>query len=351
MEKKLEELKKEYHQIPVPPQLDAVVRQALEEGKYAAAAERAETVNAGLNKTHLNKTEVEKTSMKQDGMNSGKVTYIGAQQSAAGQSGAKRSFMQLSVVKRSVMGAAAAVLLFVGSVNASPAFARAVEKIPVLGQMVSVVTFTSYKFEDGGYTADIEVPSINNLNNSELQASLNEKYIAESKALYDQFVEDTKLVDVQDGHFSVDSGYEIVTNTDQLLSIGRYFVMTAASATESYQFDTIDKNNELLITLPSLFKNDDYVSIISENIKQQMITQMEQDDSLLYWVEREGEEEPPFDPFQQIDKNQTFYINDQNQLVIVFNEYDVAPGYMGVVKFTIPSQLLQDVLVSDMYIK
>lgn len=290
MDKKLEELKKEYHHIPVPDELDFVVRQALKQNKGR------------------------------------------------------------SVVRRSAIGAAAAVLLFVGSVNASPALARAMEQIPVLGQVVNVVTFTSYKLEEGGYSANIEVPSLENMNNKELQASLNSKYIEESKALYEQFVAETRLQDVEGGHFSLESGYEIKTNNEQILSLARYVVETAGSAAESYQFDTIDKQNEWLITLPSLFKNDDYIAIISDNIKQQMISQMEQDDSLVYWVEQKGEEAMS-DAFQQIAADQSFYINDQQQLVIVFNEYEVAPGYMGIVEFTIPSQVLADVLVSDVYIK
>ncbi|GIP18515.1 anti-sigma-V factor RsiV [Paenibacillus montaniterrae] len=290
MDKKLEELKKEYHHIPVPDELDFVVRQALKQNKGR------------------------------------------------------------SVVRRSAIGAAAAVLLFVGSVNASPALARAMEQIPVLGQVVNVVTFTSYKLEEGGYSANIEVPSLENMNNKELQASLNSKYIEESKALYEQFVAETRLQDVEGGHFSLESGYEIKTNNEQILSLARYVVETAGSAAESYQFDTIDKQNEWLITLPSLFKNDDYIAIISDNIKQQMISQMEQDDSLVYWVEQKGEEVMS-DAFQQIAADQSFYINVQQQLVIVFNEYEVAPGYMGIVEFTIPSQVLADVLVSDVYIK
>ncbi|MFB8736384.1 hypothetical protein ACEQPO_30285 [Bacillus sp. SL00103] len=34
-------------------------------------------------------------------------------------------------------------------------------------------------------------------------------------------------------------------------------------------YDTIDKKNHVLITLPSLFKDDRYIDVISENIKEQ----------------------------------------------------------------------------------
>ena len=38
-----------------------------------------------------------------------------------------------------------------------------------------------------------------------------------------------------------------------------------------------------------------------------------------------------------IQKEQPFYINQQNQVVVVFNEFDIAPGYMGMPEFIIPT--------------
>ena len=99
--------------------------------------------------------------------------------------------------------------------------------------------------------------------------------------------------------------------------------------------------------MPSLFKDEAYIDIISENIKAQMKEQMK-DENNVYWLEDEmmGDEN-----FSKIDKNQSFYITKDNQLVIAFDKYEVAPGYMGNPEFIIPSELLKDVLVSEEYIK
>lgn len=150
----------------------------------------------------------------------------------------------------------------------------------------------------------------------------------------------------EDGHLKIESGYEIKTETNQILSIGRYVEETMASSATTIHYDTIDKQNQLLITLPSLFKDNSYIEVISENIKQQMRQQMEEDESKVYWIE-------PSDPdaFTTIKENQNFYINADNQLVISFNEYEVAPGYMGAVEFIIPTEELQGVLVSNEYLK
>lgn len=252
-----------------------------------------------------------------------------------------------------IAGVAAASVVFVGGLNVNETFAKTMAEVPVIGNIVKVLTFVEFKVDEETYNADIKAPAIHNLKNEELQATLNEKYLEESKALYAQFQADIdELKAANGGHLGVTSGYEIKTDTDQILSIGRYVVNTVASSSTTYQFDTIDKQNGLLITLPSLFKNDAYINVISEEIKRQMLLQMEKDTSLIYWVDNPNkQEEDLFDPFEKIKANQSFYITKENKLVIVFDKYEVAPGYMGVVEFTIPSEVLEDILVSDEYIK
>ena len=47
--------------------------------------------------------------------------------------------------------------------------------------------------------------------------------------------------------------------------------------------------------------------------------------------------------FKEISPEQNFYINEENQLVIVFDEYEVASGNMGMPEFVIPGGLLEDI--------
>lgn len=90
-----------------------------------------------------------------------------------------------------------------------------------------------------------------------------------------------------------------------------------------------------------LFKNDKYIEVISKNIKDQMRSQMKKDSNKVYFIDISDNE---MDSFNKIDKNQDFYINDKNQLVISFDEYEVAPGYMGAVEFVIPDAILGGLL-------
>lgn len=245
-------------------------------------------------------------------------------------------------VPKWVLSSVAAAALFTASLNVSPALARNLADIPVLGNVVEVLTFVNYELEEESYSANIEVPKINGESND--IATLNEKYAAEGKALYEQFSAEIKEMEQAGGGvLSVDSGYIVQTDTEKLLSVGRYVVETMASSQEVIHYDTIDKQKEIVITLPSLFKDDRYISLISEYIIEQMHQHKDK-----YWIDDPYTAEE--DEFKSIQADQNFYITEEGKLVIVFDEYEVAPGSMGIVEFEIPTDVLADVLVSNEYI-
>ena len=261
----------------------------------------------------------------------------------------EKKMKRKNIINKSVIAAAVAGVVFVGSINLSSEISYALSEVPVLGSIVRVLTFKTFELKDNNFDAELKSPAIEGLD-SNLEAMLNEKYLDENQKLYDDFmkeIDELKKADMDEAHMGIASGYEVKTDTDKLLVIGRYVVNTAGSSSTTIKYDTIDKQNKLLITLPSLFKDEAYIDIISENIKAQMKEQMK-DENNVYWLEDEmmGDEN-----FSKIDKNQSFYITKDNQLVIAFDKYEVAPGYMGNPEFIIPSELLKDVLVSEEYIK
>lgn len=289
MDKQLKELKEEYHSIPIPDELDTIVNNAL-------------------------------------------------------QFKPKKSH---SYKKWTATFAAAAVILFAASVNISPAFADKLSDIPIIGKIVEVITFKEIKKEtENNSSVDIQTPAIEGLQNTELANSLNAKYAEESKRLYAEYeAYMASLKEGENANTSIVSGYEVLTDNDIILSIRRFTEINQASASVENQYDTIDKELEVLITLKSLFTDDRYVEIISEEIKQQMAKQMQQDANNIYWVQDDDPEK-----FTKINEDQSFYINPDGKLVIAFDEYEVAPGYMGAVEFVIPTETIKDLLVGDRYI-
>lgn len=261
----------------------------------------------------------------------------------------EKKMKRKNIINKSVIAAAVAGVVFVGSINLSSEISYALSEVPVLGSIVRVLTFKTFELKDNNFDAELKTPAIEGLD-SNLEAMLNQKYLDENQKLYDDFmkeIDELKKADMEEAHMGIASGYEVKTDTDKLLVIGRYVVNTAGSSSTTIKYDTIDKQNKILITLPSLFKDEAYIDIISENIKAQMKEQMK-DENKVYWLEDEmmGDEN-----FSKIDKNQSFYITKDNQLVIAFDKYEVAPGYMGNPEFIIPSELLKDALVSEEYIK
>lgn len=286
MNEKIEKLKKQYHDIPIPDELDGVVAQALS--------------------SHPRK---------------------------------KKFYIWPSSI-------AAAAMIFITTVNVSPDAANAMAKIPVLGKVVEVITFEELKKEEKHSRIDVKTPSISGLENKGLQTSLNEKYIKENEQLYEQFKKEMKTLRKEEkGNVAVSSGYDIMTDTDDLLVVHRYVEESRASTSSVNQYDTIDKKHEVLVTLPSLFKDKSYIKVISENIKQQMKDQMKHEEGTIYWLTEED-----MDPFKEIAENQSFYITKDHKLRIVFDKYKVAPGYMGNIEFEIPTDVISNLLVGKRYI-
>ena len=260
----------------------------------------------------------------------------------------RRTIFRMKVISAST---AASLVVFAAGINMSPVFADTVSQIPVLGKIVNVLTIKQYNLDEDNYNANIKVPSIVGLEDKELENSFNEKYLTENKKLYEDFISDIEQLKKEGGgHMGVDSGYIVKTDTEKILSVARYIVNTAASSSTTMKYDTIDKENELLITLPSLFKNEEYIDVISQEIKKQMLEQNKADENRCFWIE-EIEDSDFAGLFEKISKEQNFYINADNKLVISFDKYEVAPGYMGILEFEIPTEIISNFLVSNEYVK
>ena len=63
---------------------------------------------------------------------------------------------------------------------------------------------------------------------------------------------------------------------------------------------------------------------------------MEENKDITYFLYTEEE---PYG-FQAVTPENNFYLNEKDELVIVFDEYEVAPGFMGVIEFTVPKEVI-----------
>lgn len=131
--------------------------------------------------------------------------------------------------------------------------------------------------------------------------------------------------------------HEIVYNTDQLFTLKLELNKAHADSYTKNVYYTINKSTGKSIPLSAYFKNSDYKKVISKEILIQMKAEMKKDTNKVYWCQKNDNPR-----FKGILKNQSYYINKQGELVICFDQFEVAPGYMGNPTFTIKNDLLDD---------
>lgn len=299
---KLENMKTSYEEIKVPEQLKETVLQGIERGKQDAIKE-------------------------------------------------EKSQKKLRPLARTLGAAAAVAAVFVISVNVSPVAAQAMERVPVLGTIVKVVCFTTYSDQQKNkqMEATIKVPEITVIGMDGKPLTKESKELnADVSGYLEQIIRDYQkdvaaVQEGDEGHENVTSDYRIVTDNNRLFSLRIDTVIDMGGSDSFTKIYNVDKKTGKKITLKDLFREgSDYKKVISDNVKEQMRKQMKADESVLYFLD---DDQPEWD-FKEIKDDASFYVNDKGELTIVFDKYEIAPGYMGEVEFSIPKDQISDIVNS-----
>ena len=230
---------------------------------------------------------------------------------------------------------AAAIGLIIVSVNASSTFAKSLENIPVIGNIIKVVNFNNYRIDKDGMDVSISLPEVS-LDSKDLEYKLNKEFEKEGKEAYKKYEAEVAKLEKEGKttHKSAEMWSEAIAENDKTVSVAIYNTETEASAATSRKIYNIDKKDKTILTLEGMFGNNDYVDVLSKNILSQMKERTKKDSNDVYFV----------DNTFKIKKDQPFYINDKGELVICFDEYEVAPGSAGLVEFVIPSNIVSKLM-------
>ena len=230
---------------------------------------------------------------------------------------------------------AAAVGLIIVSVNASSTFATSLENIPVIGNIIKIVNFNNYRINKDGMDVSISLPEVSS-DSKDLEYKLNKEFEKEGKEAYKKYEEEVAKLEKEGKttHKSADIWSETIAENDKTASIAIYNTEIEASAATSRKIYNINKEDKTVLTLEGMFGNNDYVDVLSKNILSQMKERTKKDSNDVYFV----------DNTFKIKKDQPFYINDKGELVICFDEYEVAPGSAGLVEFVIPSNIVSKLM-------
>ncbi len=296
---KLEKMKQEYDTIPIPEELSVRIQQEIEKSQRRQAQKAAPV----------------------------------------------RRRRAARVIRIAEAAAAVVCITFTASLNISEAFAKEAAKIPVIGSIAQVLTFRSYETEKDDIGISVQIPSIeviaedtgipSDAINQEIY-DLCEQYADEafSRAeAYRQAFLDTggTAEEWAEHHIEITVDYEIKQQSDSYLSFvvsGTENWTTAYSASKYYN---LSLETGSFVTLEDLLGSD-YVETANESIRRQISEREAAGEA--FFTEEEG-------GFSGISDDVKFYINESNHPVIVFDQYEIAPGSSGEPEFEITPQSAQ----------
>lgn len=190
------------------------------------------------------------------------------------------------------------------------------------------------KEEDKYVRVDVIIPVINNISNKVKESAINK----EIEDWTTEWIKDIRLIAKENYDTNVtptfpyeaDARYE-VKNNDRILSlyIDYYQFTGGAHGITTRKPYNIDKRSGEKLKINNLFMdNYDYKGIINKKIQEEIDKNKD-----MYFTGKDG--------FQGIKDNQGYYIEGGN-LVVYFNQYEIAPYAAGMPEFRIPIVIFEN---------
>lgn len=245
---------------------------------------------------------------------------------------------------RCVGSAAAVFAILLILPNTSRTAAAAMQQIPVLGEFFKVVTIREYQVDEDRYQADVKVPEVvpEDTDGISEETSQQARETADAinfdiQKVTDELIEEFKstMEEFEDGYGDIMVDSQVLTDDEKWFSLELVLYQGAGSGYERHRHYTIDKTTGKRAELSEFF-GEDYVKTVSEEVKAQMRSRMAEDENVFYWIDYE---DVPEWNFESIAEDQDFYVNEDGNVVICFDEYEVAPGYMGCVEFVVEQDM------------
>ena len=233
--------------------------------------------------------------------------------------------------------------LFVVLLNTNESFAKAMEEVPVIGSLAQVFTVREYKEENDTDLIEAKIPAIKNTGNEDLEDRINYEISSKINEVLDEArmrAEEYKNAVLATGGTmedyiptKINVDYKITYQDDNIIS----FVITksesSASAYQEEYFYNIDIENGKELNLRDVL-GENYKKIVDKEVNKQIKERTKEDEKNLYFTAEEG-------GFSGIeDEYQDFYIDENKKVRVVFQKYEIAPGYMGIQSFEIPNEIL-----------
>lgn len=228
----------------------------------------------------------------------------------------------------------AALLLVVIMPNTNETLASSLKNIPLVGNIFSVITVRKYDEDKNIKINMAKIDSNGDIKNKKTVEKLNNDIKKYTNKIVNQY-----KVDLGSSGFSdLYMDYKIVINNDKWFTIAFTINETRASGYEFHRYYNIDKSSGKIVSLKDIFKEkSDYIKIISRIIKRQMKTCKCWLKDVVYFIK----DRLFLQDLNETSGNQNYYINNEGNIVIAFDEYEVGPGCTGAPKFVISKDIVK----------
>ena len=233
--------------------------------------------------------------------------------------------------------AAAVAVLFVAGLNTSEVFAREMNDIPVIGTLARIFTIRSYEAETEDLKISVDIPSVAMI--AEDLKGLEKEVNEDIYAFCEQYAKEAeeRAAEYRQAYFStggtmeewaeheitIKVWYEVKSQTDRYLSLTVKGSESWTSAYSEERYYNLDMETGKWVTLRDIL-GDDYAQIAARSILGQ-IEQKKAEDGTEYWTEE----------WKGIDDSTKFYMNQNQNPVVVLEKYEIAPGAAGQPEFEI----------------
>ncbi len=227
-------------------------------------------------------------------------------------------------LKRAVSSLICIVLGGVIMLNALPSAAKAASEL----LSVNIRTIRSFNFGWGDNSISIDSPDFDG--NDKLNSAV-KNYTDEAKKKFMWYFNRR-----YNGYVAEDMKYTVIRDDEKYFVVQFNVTVNAGGSMDYSRWIVYDKNADKVLELADLFKEgSDYIGVISAEILEQMKYKNEHEDGSFFV---DGD-----DAFTKISEDANFYIDSFDRLVIVFDEYEVAPGFAGSPQFFIQKKVLSEI--------
>ena len=242
-------------------------------------------------------------------------------------------------VLRPVSYAALSLAIFFGVLpNVSSSYAQAVSRIPLVGEIVKVFTAEEIIIDYDKKEVEIKIPQIRNDKDSESIEIVNSDIDSMVNTVMKKFYQEAAFPGGS-SYGSLNVSYEVITNSDTWFTLKLTVYEIAASSNSYFKYYSIDKESGQIVSLGDLLIKGGE-ELIYKDIVLQMKEQLENNEQKSYFIGNTDTN----DGFTALDENHNYYFNESGELVIPFDKYEVAPGFMGCPEFVISPQITKEAL-------